>query len=167
MQVDDHSTVNGQKLYFLGTSTGLYAADSVVGMNTTWVKQSPSLIGSNIVTMMDYRETDNLIAVATFGAGMFNARLNNKWNITSVKKAEERVTMQFYPNPCKDLLHIKHQMNGNNLRALVYDLNGRLFLQVPVESSSVDLPVKQLAKGNYVLILRSENASDSRIFSKE
>ncbi|MFA7379408.1 MAG: T9SS type A sorting domain-containing protein [Bacteroidia bacterium] len=159
--------VNGQKLYFLGTSTGLYAADSVVGMNTTWIKQSPSLIGSNIVTMMDYRETDNRIAVATFGAGMFNARLNNKWNITSVKKTKELVTMQFYPNPCKDQLHIKHQMSGNNLRALIYDLNGRLLLQAPFESTSFDLPVKQLAKGNYVLILRSENASDSRIFNKE
>jgi hypothetical protein len=63
--------VNGQLVYLLGTSTGLYSTTYLNGNRTVWIQEASSTIGTNIVTMIDSRSSDNTVAVATHGNGMF------------------------------------------------------------------------------------------------
>ncbi len=63
--------VNGKPLVYVGTSVGLYCTALLNSTNTVWVQEGASSIGNAVVSMMDYRESDNFMAVATHGAGMF------------------------------------------------------------------------------------------------
>lgn len=153
--------INGERLYFVGTSTGLFAADSIIGMNTTWIKQSPSLIGNNIVTMMDYRETDNRIVAATFGAGIFNARLNNVKNITTVREYNA-MKITCYPNPCSKVLHIQTPFQQGEYS--ISDMSGRQWKKATFQSATWQLPVDGLPVGYYTLIATSNGKRASTIF---
>ena len=93
---------NGKRTWFVGTSVGLYATDSLAGIQTKWIKQSPNGIGNNIVTMIDTRPEDYYIAVATHGNGMFSANIASPWQITSVKSNKLQNAFNIFPNPVTD-----------------------------------------------------------------
>ena len=63
--------VGDETVFWLGTSVGLYATRTLVGENTTWIKQGSETIGNAVVEMIDYREEGRL-------CGHWNARL---WRI--------------------------------------------------------------------------------------
>ncbi|MBL7999447.1 MAG: hypothetical protein JNL32_12525, partial [Candidatus Kapabacteria bacterium] len=63
--------VNGKELYFIGTSTGLYSTAFLNGNQTVWVQEGAATIGNTVVAMMDYRESDGFMVVATHGNGMY------------------------------------------------------------------------------------------------
>jgi hypothetical protein len=91
---------NGRKCWFIATSVGLYATDTLNGIQTRWIQQSPYGIGNNIVTMLDTREKDNFIAVATHGNGAYSANISNPWQITDIRKnIINAATVKVYPNP--------------------------------------------------------------------
>ncbi len=64
--------VNGRNLYFAGTSTGLYSTAFLNGMNTVWEQEGAESIGNAWVDMMDVRQLDGYMAVATHGTGMYD-----------------------------------------------------------------------------------------------
>lgn len=90
---------NGGRCWFVGTSVGLFATDTLKGLQTTWIKQSPNGIGDNIVTMIDTRPEDYYLAVATHGNGVYSANIASAWQITSVKTPESTLKFNLYPNP--------------------------------------------------------------------
>jgi photosystem II stability/assembly factor-like uncharacterized protein len=93
---------SGKRSWFVATSVGLYATDSLAGLNTSWVLQSPNGIGKNIVTMIDTRPQDYYIVAATHGYGMHSANIASEWQITSIEEigaARENMRFNAYPNP--------------------------------------------------------------------
>lgn len=91
---------NGRKCWFIATSVGLYATDTLNGIQTRWIQQSPNGIGNNIVTMLDTRELDNFIAVATHGNGAYSANISNPWQITNINKnVLNSDIINVFPNP--------------------------------------------------------------------
>jgi ASPIC and UnbV/Secretion system C-terminal sorting domain len=69
-----------------------------------------------------------------------------------------------YPNPAKDVLTITGSLDIAN--ANIYDLTGRLVKAVDVKNAMI--PVQQLAKGTYIIILHDTNGkSHSSKFIKE
>ncbi len=116
--------VKDSLIYYVGTSTGLFATDSLNGMQTKWVKQSPEKIGNTNVTMMDFRSTDGLLAVATYGSGMFSSNITSTKDKTLVKEVwVDKVSV--YPNPASNKLFVdlwNHQTN--NTQFCIYDLKG-------------------------------------------
>lgn len=143
------ASIQGHTYYYLGTSTGLFACDSLNGMNTVWVRQSPERIGVNIVTMMQFRERDGLMAVSTFGAGMFAAYLTSTKDQSGLPKLQEQ-TCDIYPNPTNHEFTIR----GLNKPALarIIDMQGHIYKEwicQPYETVSV-LSYKP---GTYVLQL--------------
>ncbi len=69
--------VQGKCLTLVGTSVGLFSTALLNGPSTVWVREAASSVGSNIVTMIEYREQDNFVAIATHGNGMFSGILNS------------------------------------------------------------------------------------------
>jgi hypothetical protein len=50
--------------------------------------------------MLDTREKDNFIAVATHGNGAYSANISNPWQITDIRKnIINAATVKVYPNP--------------------------------------------------------------------
>ena len=72
------------QMYFVGTSTGVYSTTSLNGASTTWVLESPDVIGNMIVRGLVGRQSDGYIAIATHGAGVFTVSFNANPSITGV-----------------------------------------------------------------------------------
>ena len=64
------NTANG-KIYFIGTSTGLYSTQSIAGSNTFWVHESPNDIGNTVVAYLESRTSDSRVVVGTHGRGIW------------------------------------------------------------------------------------------------
>ena len=93
---------NGKRSWFIGTSVGLFATDSLAGLQTKWIFQSPNGIGKNIVTMIDTRLQDYYVVVATHGYGIHSANVANDWQITGTNAQAELSRFAVYPNPVND-----------------------------------------------------------------
>ncbi len=68
--------VNGKYLYLAGTSTGLFSTTYLDSVNTVWQMEGAGTIGNMVVNMIDSRDLDDYVAVATHGGGMYNTRIS-------------------------------------------------------------------------------------------
>ncbi|MBM3261854.1 MAG: T9SS type A sorting domain-containing protein [candidate division Zixibacteria bacterium] len=57
--------------YLIGTSVGLFSTTTLNGANTTWLQEGADVIGKTIVSALDARLSDGIVAVATHGCGIF------------------------------------------------------------------------------------------------
>lgn len=64
---------DGSRLYFAGTSMGLFTTTSLQGASTMWTPESPDVIGNMEVNQVAVRAADGFVVVATHGAGMYSA----------------------------------------------------------------------------------------------
>lgn len=150
-------TVDGNTLYLVGTSVGLVATDRLVlgtdyySDTTTWYLQSPDLIGNNVVTMIDYRESDGFTVVATHGAGVFTTYINNTWEMADVKE-NKILSFKLFPNPASDQIQILSEISGNK-GVIIYDIQGKMILNTSTPSNYID--VSSFSKGTYTLELTS------------
>ncbi len=79
MELDD------RKVYFAGTSAGLYVTDTLENENTTWSLVAEDLVGFNVVSWLDGR-SDGILAVASHGRGIFlglNQDITPPFNLTA------------------------------------------------------------------------------------
>ncbi|WP_082226521.1 Ig-like domain-containing protein [Microscilla marina] len=72
-----HKPATGNKLYYAGTSTGLYFTNALNGTSTSWTQVSADVIGNVPVSMIKTRSVDGLIAVGTHGKGAFSATVTD------------------------------------------------------------------------------------------
>lgn len=140
-------------LYFLGTSTGLYSTSKLNGTNTVWSRQGPHSIGFNMVTMMDFRTTDNTLAVATYGAGVFSSVVSSK-DRTGIKEFSTLNHVQVYPNPAHDVIHLSAPASIIAMQYEMYDLNGKLVMKNSCKRED-EVDVSYLRKGIYFMKISS------------
>lgn len=67
--------LGSSKVYFVGTSTGVYSTTTLSGSSTVWVQEGSSNIGSVVVPMIVTRPLDGLVIVATHANGVFRATM--------------------------------------------------------------------------------------------
>jgi hypothetical protein len=67
-----HLTSTNAKVYLVGTSTGLYATETLNGTSTVWTQEGATSIGNAVVSMLMSRQSDNLVAIATHANGLFS-----------------------------------------------------------------------------------------------
>ncbi len=163
-EIDDQTTV-----YFAGTSIGLYSTQSLNGMQTEWVRESPAGIGLHVVEYLDYRPQDNTLAVATHGRGLFIGRPQGSVS-TDDEVADAEVPQAFelqqnYPNPFNPSTNISFSLpQSSQVTLSVYDVNGRLvgeLLNNEVFASGqheVSFDASALASGVYLYNLRAISA---------
>ncbi len=66
---------NDQTIYFAATSIGLFSATELDGTQTVWRQESEDTIGNVIVDMVDARETDGRVVIATQGNGVYSTNV--------------------------------------------------------------------------------------------
>jgi Secretion system C-terminal sorting domain len=96
--------VSDGKVYLASTSIGLFATDTLKGLNTSWVRQGSNTIGSVVCDMTDVRQSDGLVLVATHSNGMYSAHITSVNDIVTVHDpiAISNLQMNAYPNPAKE-----------------------------------------------------------------
>lgn len=63
--------VGTETQYLVATSVGLFSTTTLNGMNTMWLQEGADIIGNTVVAALDARTSDNTVAAATHGRGIF------------------------------------------------------------------------------------------------
>lgn len=158
-------TGNGDPVYFIGTSTGLYATMSLSGASTVWEKQSPQLIGNSIVENLDYRYSDGTLAIGTHGRGIFLGEISqlvsNEW-ASGTEVPSSFSLDQNYPNPFNPSTTINFSIPSNSTVTLtIYDISGNkvasLFENKSLSTGSYtqNFDASSLASGTYLYRLEA------------
>ena len=141
-------------LYFVGTSTGLYATKKINGMQTVWTRQGASTIGMQPVTMMHHRTTDGRMLVSTYGSGVFESYVNSL-NPTTRIKENVLHDLVVYPNPTSHYIWIKGLPNETSIPYQIYSNHGsELKHGMMLVNEGID--VRLLEAGVYILKLQYE-----------
>jgi len=114
--------VNSSKIYFVGTSTGLYSTTELKGTATIWQQEGINTIGNVVVNMIDVRESDGLVVAATHGNGVYSAQ----FSAADRPKAAAIKLYQNYPNPFNIETRISYTMpNPGNVELTIYNILGQ------------------------------------------
>jgi photosystem II stability/assembly factor-like uncharacterized protein len=154
--------------YFVGTSTGLYSTDTLKGSSTVWTRQSPDEIGNDIVTMIDTRPTDGLVAVATHGNGIYTAHINFAYQVSGVDPNEVNQlysSFRIYPNPVVSGASLEMEFNVDQAgfgSAEILDEEGRIVavqegLKINPGQQKITMQLPGLKKGIYYMRFESGN----------
>lgn len=78
------------------------------------------------------------------------------------------VTLQLYPNPTVDLLHLAFSGISGVMSIRIIDIRGQVkrTMTTTMTSASVDIPINDLAKGIYIIETRGTNFKYTREFLK-
>ena len=158
--------INGT-VYLVGTSIGLYATTQLNGLSTLWVQQGANTIGNSVITMIDSRSTDGLVAVATHSHGIYTDFINNVNDITDIREAQSQLISDIsaYPNPFHNAttisLNIKTQ---TGVSLTIHDELGRLVKiianeKVAAGEKKYSITGNGLPIGIYYCTLRTGNNS--------
>jgi hypothetical protein len=156
-------------VYLVGTSTGLYATDTLKGLNTIWVQQGTGTIGSTVCDMIDFRTSDGMTAVATHAGGIYSASITHKADVATVTEvAAVHFDLHTYPNPLRDQCQVEFTLpKSAHVQVVVLDERGRLVSTLANTQMSEGMHTLYftkgvLATGTYFLSLRTDEAVETR-----
>ena len=66
----------GKKVYYVGTSIGVFSTMFLNGNKTVWVQEGNNDIGNVPADMIKIRQADTMVFVATHGSGVYSAKVN-------------------------------------------------------------------------------------------
>lgn len=117
----------GKTKYFVGTSTGLYAASTLQGNQTTWLKEGQTSIGNVPVDMVLSRAVDNLVVVGTHGNGVFSVNYNVDIENEAIKTGQMAVKVYNSPFTSAQPTTIEYTIpDDSRVTIRIYDVAGRL-----------------------------------------
>jgi len=145
---------NATMMYFVATSTGLYSTSNLNGSATVWAQEGSNTIGNVVCTMVKGRDSDEFVAVATHGAGIYSAS-----NVTSVEDESSLpnnyTLSQNYPNPFNPSTTISFSLPQTiKIKLTLFDALGRNVQEIANKefssgNHSISFNVANLTSGVY------------------
>ena len=129
--------LEGETLYLVGTTTGLFSTTQLDGTNTVWMQEGADEIGYAPIAMVDARASDGYVAVATHGSGIFTATIGaTDVALTDPSPIPTSFTLgQNYPNPFNTTTTIPFSLSEPaSVRLTVHDLQGRTIATLVAET---------------------------------
>lgn len=132
---------SGGTIYWVAASTGLYATDSLNGASTVWVQQATNTIGNSVCDMVDVRQSDGLVAVATHTRGVYTANITSLNDITTVHNLNAPVAdmrVELYPNPSSGRASISYYLQAEaneNIELRIYNQSGMMVQEMPLNNT--------------------------------
>lgn len=161
----------GSPVYFAGTSTGLYSTTSLQGDSTIWQKEGKETIGSILVDMIDARESDKFVAIATHGNGVYSVNYNPQSGIEEDHLGE--ITTKCYPNPFIENIKVEYELKHmETVNIIISDLLGRTLMKIQKEKENpgihkISLKTGELIPGTYILKIIVGNKTYSHKILKQ
>jgi len=153
-------------VYFVGTSVGLYSTTILNGDETIWKQEDSEHIGTIMVDMIDARETDGFVAIATQGNGMYSTYFDPSLSI-SESTAKPAIEMCNYPNPFQNQTTIEYELTqSGNVNLSLTDANGRFVKQLIAGQQQegihfLQLDAAGLSTGTYFVTIKFNNLTNT------
>ena len=157
--------VNNSPIYFMATSTGLYATDSLIpyytgftaNLTTEWKQIGTEEIGNVVVESIKVRQYDGKLVVGTHGTGVYSTTVTdigdifpNSSGVANIKQNHFNI----YPNPSNSLVQLTWNENYNKL--LIFNTLGEEVIRMKVTNqSSLQFSVEDWSKGIYYITFKS------------
>lgn len=150
--------VSDGTVYLVATSTGVYATDTLNGISTVWVQQGSSTIGNSVCDMIETRDSDGLVVIATHSSGMYSANITSVNDVatgSTVISAKNDLKLINYPNPAIEATNISFFLNKNaKVKLQILDEYGRIVETIldqvlPAGEQKIEYNVKNLKSGMY------------------
>jgi len=125
-------------LYFVSTSTGLYATNEITGSATTWTQMGANTIGNVVCEQVKTRMSDSLLVVATHGNGIYTSKITSVDDVISIGELEKLPLLTVYPNPSNSTISLS--LVGES-PLTIFDVQGKqiLFIETITNESKVDI----------------------------
>lgn len=152
-------------VYFAGTSVGLFSTTTLNGANTTWRQEGESSIGNVVINMIQTREFDGNVTVATHGNGMYTARYKEYTSIAEISKPG--LDVRAYPNPTASQATFRFTMAiAGDASLQVYSMDGKQVGQLINEQLTagehvVNWNASALPAGTYIGVLRTNDTQQT------
>ena len=162
------TNVKGEKVYVVGTTTGVYISTSIDGNNTTWIEEGKTTIGNSIVNALSYRESDTHIAVGTHGRGAFYGKASG-----DAQPIPDIVTL-ISPTNTDENVSVNTQFNWNaSTNAQFYELevssnsffSTGVIRQSNITTTNYTLSTSLKGLTQYFWRVRAVNATGKSVFS--
>ncbi len=153
-------------VYLMATSVGLFATDSLNGLNTVWVMQGLNTIGNSVCDMIETRTSDGLVVIATHANGMYSTHITSVNDITTVRNItafNTDIQLTAYPNPVAQFTTIEFNLTkSSKVNLQIWDAYGRVIEtlineQMPEGKHSINFDRKNLSSGIYYYSLLADN----------
>ena len=164
-------TFEGQPQVFLGTSIGVLSTSALSGGSTVWAQEAASAIGNVIVGYMDYRASDQTLAVGTHGRGVFTAQFLPVAEVgdPAPPSPGRNVLLPIRPNPTSGDATIVFELpRTGHVSLRLYDVSGREAAMLMNERRErgrheVRLATDRLPTGTYYCVLRAGGETTRRL----
>jgi len=133
-------------LFFVATSTGLYATKQINGNATVWTQMGQNSIGNVVCEQVKTRALDSLIVVATHGNGIYSSKIKSVDEVLSLHEFTQTYELEAFPNPTDMFLSFTTK---EKTPLAIYDINGKQVLYVEQITSSSKINVSKLSEGVY------------------
>lgn len=152
------------KVYFAGTSAGLYSTEELNGINTVWQMEGAETIGNVVINMIKVRPYDGKIAIGTHANGIYTASLPPvpAASVANIETLKSDVVV--YPNPFSDFISWNFETRKNeNIFLQVFDLSGKLVYQSNTQQAAAGAqrlewrPESNIGGGTYIYKLSIGN----------
>lgn len=120
--------VGNQTLYFVGTSVGLFATDTLIDNATVWTNIASNTIGNVVINMVETRDSDGLVVVGTHGNGIYSTRVTSIDEVlNSIGNRDPfAVAPLIYPNPAIDQISIKLSLaKKSDIEISIFNISGK------------------------------------------
>lgn len=149
----------------LATEVGVWFAQTSAGTSTAWIPQNAGLPNVR-VDMLRYRPSDNLLAAATHGRGLFTTNLTSlSTGIPSVPNTKNFID---YATANNQQLFIRvGNLNITNMEIRLFAMDGKLLYSSRTRYANQNIPITQLPGGSYILkVYGNKNEQYTKQFVK-
>jgi len=156
--------------YYVGTSVGLYTTASIgktlgTGGTITWSREGASVLNFAVITSLDYRPEDNTLLIGTHGNGMYytvigNPNFNpNTSTAISTAILNDKNFIKVFPTVSRGTYQYgQGSLTGiKSMQVQVYNIWGQPVYSQSVNYGSGTIPLGNLAAGNYIVQITSDN----------
>jgi hypothetical protein len=158
----------GHKIWFAGTSIGLFSTTELKGDSTVWLQEGANSIGKIIVDMIDARQSDGFIALGTHGNGVYSAYYNPAAGLIEQDGAESLSNINVYPNPAYEYVNLEFiSTNNDNIEISLHNTEGKLVAilfrdKLQPGDHYLKLNLVNVAPGLYYLNLKASGTSSAK-----
>jgi len=156
--------------YYVGTSVGLFTTANIgktlgAGGTITWSREGASILNYALITSLDYRPADNVMLIGTHGNGMYYTVIgspNYNPNLTTALASaflNDKNFVKVFPTVSTgNYQYIQGTIAGiKSMQVQVYNMWGQPVYKQTVNYGSGTIPLGNLAPGNYVIQITSDN----------